>query len=316
MSTKNLIKPLCLLLALLAVLQAPLLANAQTAKRLSIFDPLLKQPQLFSDTFDIATDKSNLGKWAVTGVLTAGLLTYDEEILLETQRLGRRWGISTVDNLKPLIKIGDFTILRGPTDFSSGLYFLGDGWIQLGTASAFLLTGALMDETRPFNTGIELFTGLTSATVFSQILKRVAGREGPAPRTRPGGAWRPFPSWTAYQKSRTRYDAFPSGHVMVTTLTFTIIRGNYPEYESILFPAQIVYLTALGFGMVNNGIHWAGDYPLGIMLGYLFGKASLRMAQPSVKSNEPEKPTALFEPEVSPTIDPTGAVLANLEWKF
>ncbi|RYZ64987.1 MAG: phosphatase PAP2 family protein [Proteobacteria bacterium] len=172
-----------------------------------------------------------------------------------------------------------------------------------------------MDATRPINTGIELFTGLTASTIASQVLKRIAGREGPAARTERGGAWRPFPSYNAYQKSRTTYDAYPSGHVMVTTLTFTIIRGNYPEYESILFPAQVVYLTALGFGMLNNGIHWAGDYPLGIMLGYLFGKASLRMVASKDKASA-EQPTALLQPDLFPALGTDGELTANLKWGF
>ena len=102
---------------------------------------------------------------------------------------------------------------------------------------------------------------------------------------------------------------------MVTTLTFTIIRGNYPEYESILFPAQVVYLTALGFGMLNNGIHWAGDYPLGIMLGYLFGKASLRMVASKDKASA-EQPTALLQPDLFPALGADGELTANLKWGF
>ncbi|RYZ70438.1 MAG: phosphatase PAP2 family protein, partial [Proteobacteria bacterium] len=288
---------------------------SESDERLSIFDIAFKLPKVYGDTLDIGTDKENLAKWAVTGALTAGLIPYDEEIYLETQRLGRRWNISTVDNLKPLIKVGKITVLRGPTDFSSGLYFLGDGWVQLTTASAFLLTGYALDATRPINTGIELFTGLTASTIASQVLKRISGREGPAARTERGGAWRPFPSYNAYQKSRTTYDAFPSGHVMVSTLTFTIIRGNYPEFESILFPAQVIYLTALGFGMLNNGIHWAGDYPLGIMLGYLFGKASLRMVDVKNKLSA-DKPTALLDPDIFPAIGAEGSLTTNFKWVF
>ena len=28
--------------------------------------------------------------------------------------------------------------------------------------------------------------------------------------------------------------------------------------------------------MLNNGVHWASDYPLGIWLGYAFGKMAVR----------------------------------------
>ena len=33
------------------------------------------------------------------------------------------------------------------------------------------------------------------------------------------------------------------------------------------------------FGMVNNGVHWASDYPLGIAMGYVFGKAATQLGR-------------------------------------
>lgn len=303
------------LLASLTLTSFQAKAEQDNSKRLSILDIGFKLPSLFGDAWDIGTKKENVNKWIAVGLLTAVTIPYDEEIYKETQVVGRRWGLATKDNLKPLIKLGDFTILKGPTDLSSGLYFLGDGWVHLGTAATFLLTGYALDANRPVNTAIQLFSGFTASTITSQLLKRASGREAPAPRTKRGGEWRPFPREADYQSHRTKYDAFPSGHVMTTTVTFTIIRANYPEYESILWPAQIIYTTALGFGMVNNGIHWAGDYPLGIMLGYVFGKAALRMTEKSTAEAN-NTPTALFEPIVSPTLDADGQLLTSLEWKF
>ena len=34
-------------------------------------------------------------------------------------------------------------------------------------------------------------------------------------------------------------------------------------------------MTLLGFAMLNNGVHWAGDYPLGIAMGYVFAKVAV-----------------------------------------
>ena len=36
--------------------------------------------------------------------------------------------------------------------------------------------------------------------------------------------------------------------------------------------------------MVNNGVHWASDYPLGIAMGYVFGKASAKLGRPKEKN--------------------------------
>ncbi|RYZ71498.1 MAG: hypothetical protein EOP05_12000, partial [Proteobacteria bacterium] len=65
----RIVTPLFQLLLLLS-LAISLPASAAAAdhpiknERLSIFDIALKLPQVYGDTFDIATDKENLGKWA------------------------------------------------------------------------------------------------------------------------------------------------------------------------------------------------------------------------------------------------------------
>lgn len=228
-------------------------------------------------------------------------------------------------NLKRYGAIGDdFTIMWGPSDLSSGLYFLGDGWPHIGTAVGFLGYGALRDRTRAFNTGVEMLNGFLCSTLFEQALKRVFGREDPGVQTYPGGAWRPFPSNSDYDKEKTRHDAFPSGHVMTTTVSFTVLRGNFPEYDHILFPVQVVYTAALGFGMTNNGNHWVGDYPLGIALGYFFGRAALKMAHSNSHASSTSgsmvvKPfrIAWKEPDLVPSFSVlTGDPTTNLRWEF
>ncbi len=279
---------------------------------------ITETPTTFLNAFKLGTQRDQLGKWAAVIGLTIPLITYDEDIYIETQKIGRRWNISTDDKLKPYGKIGDYTLMWGPSDVSSSLYFLGDGWIHLGAAAGFLATGYFTDSTRPFNTAIELFNGFLCSTLVSQGLKKSFGREAPAVREAPGGIWRPFPSWADYDSEKTRHDAFPSGHVMTTTITFMILRGNYPEYESWLWPAQIVYTTALGVGMVNNGIHWASDYPLGIALGYFFGKSALKMAKPAAHPEESAgTATAWLDPQVTASFDNlTGQPVPTFRWEF
>jgi hypothetical protein len=63
----------------------------------------------------------------------------------------------------------------------------------------------------------------------------------------------------------------PSGHIMTATLVFTIIKNNYPDHDYWLTPMEYVWLSLLGFEMMNNGVHWASDYPLGIATGYVVG---------------------------------------------
>lgn len=290
-------------------------------ERLSFWDVFSEVPNTYMNAGSIAAQRAERSKWLTVGLTTIGALYYDQDLFLEAQKWGRSWGLSNKDELKPYGNINGFTLMWGPSDVSSTLYFLGDGWIHIGGAVGFLGYGYFADRTRPFNTAIEMLNGFLCATIFEQALKRAFGREGPEVYTYPGGAWRPFPSQADYDKEKTRHDAFPSGHVMTTTVSFTVIRGNFPEYDSVLFPLQVVYTSALAFGMTNNGMHWVGDYPLGIALGYFFGRSALKMAKsPSATQSEtsllPAK-YAWLAPELMPGIDRyTGEPMTNFRWEF
>ncbi|MCB0362332.1 MAG: phosphatase PAP2 family protein, partial [Bdellovibrionales bacterium] len=215
---------------------------------------------------------------------TALTYHYDQDILDGVQEFGREVGLGNEDNTKTVWRAGPYPLLRLPTDTGSSLYFFGDGWVHVGTAVGFLLTGYWGEFTRPWNTGLQLFHGMFVSTLFSQAIKRATGRESPTEQTTDRGAWRPFPSINAYNKHTARYDAYPSGHIMTATLTFTMLAENYPEHSYWIFPLEVTWLTLLGLQMINNGVHWASDYPLGIAMGYQIGKISSRMGK--TKGNE------------------------------
>ena len=295
-----------------------------TQERLSFWQMLTETPNTFINAGHLSARPEERKKWVYTALLTIPTLYYDQDLFVQTQKYGRMWGLSNSDNLKPYGQIGDFTIMWGPSDTSSALYFLGDGWIHLGGAVGLLGYGYFADHTRPYNTAIEMLNGFLCSTIFEQALKRAFGREDPGVASYSGGAWRPFPSQNDYDKEKTRHDAFPSGHVMTTTVSFTVLRGNYPEYDKYLFPLQVVYTGALGFGMTNNGNHWVGDYPLGIALGYFFGRSALKMSKSTSQTTTqvtedrllPEK-YAWLEPELLPGFDfHTGEPMTNLRWEF
>jgi hypothetical protein len=290
-------------------------------ERLNLIQMFTEVPATFRNAGEIAASREERSKWVYTGVSTIGSFYYDQDLYLQSQKWGRIWGLSNEDELKPYGNINGFTLMWGPSDVSSALYFLGDGWVHIGGAVGLLGYGYFADRTRPYNTAIEMLNGFLCSTIFEQALKRAFGREGPAVQTYPGGAWRPFPSNTDYDKEKTRHDAYPSGHVMTTTVSFTVIRGNFPEYDHILFPVQVAFTGALAFGMTNNGIHWVGDYPLGIALGYFFGRGALKMAKSSAPTQSSDdllpKKYAWLTPSLLPSIDlTTGEPMTNLRWEF
>ena len=58
------------------------------------------------------------------------------------------------------------------------------------------------------------------------------------------------------------------------TRGLTIITQNYPEYP-IIKPVGYTLMTLLAIQMMNNGVHWASDYPLSIAMGYYLGKIAV-----------------------------------------
>jgi membrane-associated phospholipid phosphatase len=259
--------------------------NPFNETKIPIEKVVLEIPTTSMDTLKTSFSKKSIPWWAGIVGSTLILLNNDEVILENWQREGRAAGLGNEDKTKAVLSAGEIDLLRLPTDTGSWMYFLGDGWMHFGISAGFLINGHTNDNVRAYNTGLRLIHGMTTSTIFSQLLKRAFGRESPYVRTEPFGKWSPFPSIPEYQKRTAFYDAMPSGHVMTATLTFTIINEAYPEYSNYTIPLASVWVAALSYQMVNNGVHWASDYPLGIAMGYVFGKASAQMGKPKSETD-------------------------------
>lgn len=242
-------------------------------------DVVLGIPDTSIDALKVSFSKESIPWWI--GILGSSVILYhnDEVILRDWQREGRNAGIGNEDNTRPVLYIGDIDLIRLPTDTGSFLYFLGDGWMNFGIAGGFYFYGRNNNDNRAFNTSLRIVHGMAVSTIFNQFLKRATGRESPYVRTEDKGKWSPFPSLKEYQSKTPSYDAVPSGHVMTSTLIFTIIDDNYPEYSVYTRSIGAVWISALSYQMVNNGVHWASDYPLGIAMGYVFGKAASKLGR-------------------------------------
>lgn len=222
--------------------------------------------------------KKNIPPAVGLAVATGILIFYDEPLIDGAQKLGRRLGLGNKDNTTPYVKVGGLPIFRGPSDTGSALYFLGDGWLHFSISGGFYAYGYLADDPRAVRTGYALLEGLVTTGAATQLLKRSTGRESPFVATAENGKWRFFPNQNKYSKHVARYDAFPSGHLATAMMTVTVISSNYPEYPAI---AQAGYgiMSLLAFQMMNNGVHWASDYPLALSMGYSFGKIAARRSR-------------------------------------
>jgi len=223
-----------------------------------------------------------LGAVAVsTGVLWAA----DQQLCDGAQRLGNRWHISgTIDKTTTFIKIGNLPIFRGPTDLGSAMYFIGDGWVHMFITGGFYAYGLAAKDNRALQTTSQLLQGLGVTGTVIQILKRTTGREAPCRATAPRGVWRPFPNQGKFNKQMPKYDAYPSGHLATAMMTLTVISGNYPEKKYIK-PLGYSLMAILSYQMLNNGVHWASDYPLGLAIGYTVGQISLSRGRKVVRKN-------------------------------
>jgi membrane-associated phospholipid phosphatase len=148
---------------------------------------------------------------------------------------------------------------------------LGDGKSPLILAGAFGVYGFAASDRRAIRTASQTLEALLATGLFVQTLKRISGRESPSVATSELGTWRPFPSFKEYHTHQSKYHAFPSGHIATTMATVTVIAENYPEQEW-LRPVGYSIVGLVGISLVNNGWHWYSDLPLGIALGYVFGK--------------------------------------------
>jgi len=232
---------------------------------------------------------------------TAITIYYDEDLLIGAQDWGKKWGIDSKDRTKSFFSVFGFNV-RGPSDISSGMYFIGDGWTHTSFGLGFFLYGYFAEDYRAWSTGYAIFEGMLTTGVTTQFLKHITGRESPSVRTEDRGRWRFFPNQKAYHKDVPAYDAYPSGHLATGTMTLTVIAANYPEYW-IIKPLGITLLTMLSFQMMNNGVHWASDYPLAIGIGYGFGKIAVnnyrKIEQATLqrkKASRRVEPVYLFNP--------------------
>ena len=284
-------------------------------EKIKLRDVVTEMPQTAWDSIKYSFTKDSIPVWAAIVTSTAVLYHYDQDIYVGAMNDGNRWNLGNQDNTKTVISGAGFDLLRLPTDLASGMYFLGDGWTHTTIALSFLGTGYFGDHNRAYNTGLEIIHGMVVSTVFSQALKRSFGRQSPNHSTEPRGKWQPFPSIAAYGKDTPSYDAFPSGHIMTATLTFTIIQNNYPEYFWYTTPIETLWLGALMFEMMNNGVHWASDYPLGIAMGYVVAKASTQLGVSHKKdgSGKSDKKSAW---DFYPGMDAYGTTTMNAMYEF
>lgn len=227
-----------------------------------------------SDLWQIARSpfqKNNLIGLSVVAASTAILVTKDQAILNWVVKQNNRIGLSSDTRYNAIVRTGDLKIIKVPLNINSGLYQLGEGGTSMMLAGGLWIYGKIQKDPRAISTAYDLTETFITMGVTTQILKRISGRESPFAATRPGGKWTLFPPFNSYQQHTSNFDAFPSGHLATMVATVTVLAANYPEKKWIK-PVGYSLIGLCAWAMMNTEVHWAGDYPLAIAIGYLAGK--------------------------------------------
>lgn len=230
--------------------------------------------------------KDNLGKLAIVLGASAVLIAFDQPILDGVQQFGRYINLDATRDFKRGIyfNVGNtfVPVMDIPQNLNSGIYFIGEGWPSILIAGGMYGYGMISNDYRAKQTASQLAEMFFTLAITCQTLKRITGRQSPMLATKPGGEWNPLTNFKTYQADPAEYDAFPSGHMATVMATVTILAGNYPDSKFIK-PIGYSIMGLLGFAMINNGVHWMGDYPVAIAIGYTCGKIALRHGQQTIK---------------------------------
>lgn len=252
--------------------------NGMAYDKPHVLDFVRKTPGDLKDFGTSIFKKENVPMVLLVVGSTGLLMLADERLLKSSQEAGSDLRITKSNDQRTWFSVpvgkAKFTF-DGPFDSGSALYFIGDGWISVFLAGGLLSYGMAKSNNRALQTSSEIAEAVLAAGLVAQGLKHIAGRSSPFTNSESGGEWQFFPNQKQYAAHVARYDAFPSGHLTASMATLTVVAENYSEYHWIR-PVGYTLFTVLGFQMMNNGVHWASDYPLAIALGYSFGRIAAR----------------------------------------
>ena len=247
---------------------------------------------IVSSTFN----KKAIKPLLLIGASTGLLLFADESIANGVQQFSQNIHFHAEEENKTIwaIKIGNkpTTILKAPKNINTALYQVGQGFPGLILGAGLFVFGKINHNYRAVSTASQLAESFILMGVSTQILKRVTGRQSPETGNTNSNQWKLLPSFKNFQAHTSKFDAFPSGHLASLMSTVTILTQNYPEMKWIK-PVGYSITGLVGLAMINNGAHWASDYPLAIGLGYLcarqVAKRNIRVAGKTVFNKNSNK---------------------------
>lgn len=257
-----------------------------------LFDFITKLPADAAGMVSTTFQKKSIKPLLLIGGTTTILLFSDQAIANRAQQVCKGIRLQTAEKNKNLVtfRMGKkpTTLIKLPQNINTAFYQLGEGFYGLLVGAGLFTYGKLHNDYRSLSTASQLAESFILMGVGTQLLKRISGRETPGEATVSSGKWHLFPSFKNFQNNTPKYDAFPSGHLTTLMTTVTILGENYPEKKWIL-PVGYSITGLVGLAMINNGVHWASDYPLAIGLGYLCGRQIVKNSRRVLNNSAAKK---------------------------
>jgi hypothetical protein len=204
-------------------------------------------------------------------VISSGILIqYNEDIRKEAIRFAENSKI--IKKKETGREKGDF--LDYPKSLNSSLSYIGN-FLQLGTTSSLAIYGFINKDPRALQTTSQIIESYFLSGIFSQLVKRMAGKDYPYKADKPKGDWNLLMiNQSNYNNHVRRYGSFPSGRVATMMSSITVLSENYPEYHYIK-PVGYSMLATMMLGMLMGQEHWISDYLIAIAIGHVSAKTVL-----------------------------------------
>jgi membrane-associated phospholipid phosphatase len=285
----NDLQPISLVLSVPPSLNTDILQRQSLPSWYSMFS---KIPDDFSRFGSLTVSSQSIPTIASLGLLTISLMETDHRSYRATRHIYRE-----SDTFH---------------EFSDYAVALGDGRLHAGIAAAFAGYGLIANDSRALRVASQTVEAFLATGITVQLLKRITGRESPICATRNYGRWKFFPHPSAYEKNQPSYYAYPSGHISTAMATLTVIAENYPN-QTWIKPVGYTMIGALGVGLVAKGMHWYSDLPLGLALGYIFGKTAVSPGRSEISESSDD---GGMKVSVMPSFDAQGGSGVRLAVNF
>lgn len=245
-----------------------------------LFGFITQIPRTYQSAAKLTFRKKSIPALSLIVGTTLALVAFDQPILDGVRNFSNTINLDPTRAYKSVIRFNlgstPINVYDAPQNFNSVLYSIGEGSTSILLCGGLYAFGKIKNDYRALQTASQIMQAQLVMGFTTQLLKRISGRESPFRRTAPGGVWSPLRNPSVYQKNVSRYDAFPSGHMGTMMATTVVLIKNYPE-KKWLKPVAFGLMGIVGFAMINNEVHWAGDYPLALGLGYVTGLATVKL---------------------------------------